>query len=57
MAQKLRKAGGRHLNRFPPEADGEFDVVPQEQIVEWRQKLNEEFGLGRGRLTVVEEPA
>lgn len=35
---------------FPPEASCEFDVVPVEEIDEWREKLNERFGIGRGKL-------
>lgn len=36
--------------QFPPEADGEFDVVSQEEIDSWREKLNERFGIGKGKL-------
>jgi len=34
--------------QFPPEADGDFDVVPQAEISAWREKLNERFGIGKG---------
>lgn len=36
--------------QFPPEADGDFDVVSQESIDAWRLKLNERFGIGQGKL-------
>ena len=35
---------------FPPEADGDFDVVSQQEISSWREKLNERFGIGKGKL-------
>lgn len=41
--------------QFPPEADGDFDVVDLTTIAAWRGKLNERFRLGEGRLVVVED--
>lgn len=35
--------------QFPPEADGVFDVVPQEDIEVWHEKLNARFGIGQGK--------
>ncbi len=40
----------------PPEADGDFDVVSEREIAEWREKLNKRFGIGTGRLEAIEEP-
>ncbi|WP_138069851.1 hypothetical protein [Sulfitobacter sp. EhC04] len=41
--------------QFPPEACGDFDVVAVEKIEAWRNKLNERFGIGQGKLRVVQE--
>jgi hypothetical protein len=57
MAQKLKKGDSRHENHFPPEADGIFDVVPTHEIEQWRKKLNAQYGIGAGKLTIIEEPA
>ncbi len=43
--QPTQNGGGM---QFPPEADGEFKVVPVAEISAWREKLNERFGLGKG---------
>lgn len=57
MANRAKQpAGNGHYVQFPPEADDDFDVVEAEEISAWQQKLNERFGLGKGRLTVIEEP-
>ena len=45
--QSMTKGRG---NTFPPEADGEFDVVSQEEISTWREKLNARFEIGQGKL-------
>jgi hypothetical protein len=42
--------------QFPPEADGEFDVVSTADIADWREKLSSRFGIGRGKLKSIEEP-
>lgn len=42
---------------FPPEADCEFDVVQVEEISAWRERLNERFGIGKGILVPVDDPA
>tara|TARA_B100000949_G_C13956470_1_gene315094 strand:+ start:398 stop:547 length:150 start_codon:yes stop_codon:yes gene_type:complete len=42
--------------QFPPEADGKFDTVSDEQVASWQQKLNQRFGIGAGRLKVLDEP-
>lgn len=51
MAQRAKQPtmNGRS-EQFPPEADGEFDVVSQEEIATWREKLNARFGIGQGKL-------
>jgi hypothetical protein len=41
--------------QFPPEADGDFDVVSLEEIAALRKDLNQRFGIGQGRLKVVQE--
>lgn len=58
MAQRLRKPGSGFDNRhhFPPEVEGDFDVVSEREVAEWRAKLNERFGIGSGKLKVIEEP-
>ena len=59
MAHELRKSasGRENHRRFPPEAEGDFDIVSEREVAEWREKLNERYGIGKGRLKVVEEPA
>lgn len=57
MAQKLGKRGTAPARRFPPEADGHFDIVPEAEIAEWREKLNARFGIGKGKLKVIDDPA
>lgn len=57
MAQVMSKTEKRSSDWFPPEADGQFDVVPDEKIATWREKLAERFGIGSGRLTPIEEPS
>ena len=58
MAQRLRKPGSGSDNhrRFPPEAEGDFDVVSEREIAEWRAKLEERFAIGKGKLKAIEEP-
>lgn len=41
---------------FPPEAEGDFPVVPAHEIAEWRKKLSARFGIGAGRMKTIEEP-
>ena len=55
MAQKLMQTKNNGY-QFPPEADGEFEVVSDEAIATLREKLAERFGIGQGRLEVIEEP-
>ena len=50
---KQTNASGRGA-QFPPEADGDFDVVSQAEIDTWREKLNERFGIGQGAVTDVD---
>lgn len=52
--RKMAVQGAR--KQFPVEASEEFDVVADEKIVEWNQKLRERFGIGQGEMTVVDEP-
>jgi len=40
--------------QFPPEADGDFDVVSQADMDTWREKLNERFGIGQGKLKLLD---
>lgn len=57
MAQKLKKHSSVYTTAFPPEANGEFGTVSTQKISEWREKLNERFGIGQGKLDVVAEPS
>lgn len=51
MAQRAMKAAqSRDGVQFPPEADGDFDVVPVEDIDAWRKKLSKRFSIGQGKL-------
>lgn len=58
MGHRLRKlvSGDEDRRRFPPEADGDFGVVSEREIEEWRAKLNERYGIGKGKLQAIEEP-
>ncbi|MBR9763892.1 MAG: hypothetical protein GYB53_10305 [Rhodobacteraceae bacterium] len=58
MAQRARQhtQSGKYV-QFPPEADEEFGLVSDSEIASWQEKLNKRFGIGEGRLKVVEEPA
>ncbi len=42
--------------KHPLEEDGDFDVVSEREIADWREKLNKRFGIGTGRLEAIEEP-
>jgi hypothetical protein len=42
--------------QFPPEADGEFDVVAQEELDVWREKLNARFSIGQGQFRSLDVP-
>ncbi|WP_277024017.1 MULTISPECIES: hypothetical protein [Paracoccus] len=55
----LRKYAGsnRDAKRDAPEARESFDVVTEDKIAAWNSKLNDRYGLGRGRLEVLEDPA
>jgi hypothetical protein len=51
MAQRLKQPTTTSVGKaFPPEADGEFDVVKTSDIAAWREKLNKRFGIGDGRM-------
>lgn len=58
MGHRLRKlvSGDESGRWFPPEADGDFDVVSDREIDEWRAKLNARYGIGEGKLEAIEEP-
>lgn len=57
MAHRMVKhSNAAQFRPFPPEADGDFPVVPQIEIAVWREKLNAEFGIGQGKIEVVEDP-
>lgn len=43
--------------KFPPEADETFGVVLEKDVAAWREKLNATYGIGDGRLVVIEDPA
>lgn len=56
MAQRARLP--EHRTKpvdFPPEADADFDLVREADVAAWRAKLNQRFGIGSGRLVVVDE--
>lgn len=56
MANRAKQPAPNNANvQFPPEADTEFDIVKPEQIAAWNAKLTNRFGLGQGRLTVIED--
>lgn len=51
MAQRLKQPAAIGVGKaFPPEADGDFDVVKPSDIAAWREKLNKRFGIGEGRM-------
>ena len=59
MAHRRSKATmmpGRTVQQFPREADAEFGVVPDAEIAEWREKLSRRFGIGQGKLRVIDDP-
>lgn len=57
MANRAKQQiGSGQFVQFPPEADGDFDVVDLTTITVWREKLNDRFDLGKGRLVVLEGP-
>ena len=57
MTQRAQKPGASSkLVQFPPEADGEFGIVAERDIAVWREKLNKRYGIGSGRLRVVDDP-
>ena len=51
---KQRDNNGARV-QFPPEADGDFDMVSESKIADWQKKLNARFGIGQGNLKVVED--
>lgn len=58
MAQRAKKpVHGSKYVQWPPEADADFEVVNEADIASWREKLNERFGIGSGKLVVVEDVA
>jgi hypothetical protein len=56
MAQKLRYVQMPVAAEFPPEAYDDFSDVSDKDIADWRAKLSERFGIGKGRLVAIEEP-
>lgn len=56
MAQKLRKPDNEQV-KFPPEADADFEIVSDQDIASWRADLEKRYGIGKGKLVVIEEPA
>ncbi|MEM5474831.1 hypothetical protein [Pacificibacter sp. AS14] len=56
MAQRLKKTVSEDKISFSPEADGDFDIVSIKKITEWREKLNNRFGIGSGKLVTISEP-
>lgn len=57
MPKKLSTPNNGKVKQFPPEANGDFDVVSTETIAVWREKLSKKFGIGTGKLEVLEEPS
>ena len=54
----LRKRATEMTHKqFPPEAADKFDVVPEADIVAWRERLNAQYGIGAGKLVVIDDPA
>ncbi len=51
---KQRTPAGARV-QFPPEADGDFNVVSEKKIAVWQKKLNDRFGIGSGKLEIVED--
>lgn len=41
---------------FAPEADCEFEPVSLDRIAKMREKLNQQYGIGKGKLKAIEEP-
>jgi hypothetical protein len=56
MAHRLKKSDSNRANGFPPEADDDFDMVPDDEINALRERMRERFGIGEKRLIVIEEP-
>ncbi len=57
MANRAKQpAPNAAMVQFPPEADGDFGLVTEDQVQAWQQKLNKRFGIGAGKLVAVEEP-
>lgn len=57
MARRMVKhTAAAQFRQFSPEADGAFPVVPEAKIVAWRDKLNAKYGIGVGKLKVVDDP-
>ncbi len=57
MANRAKQpAPNAAMVQFPPEADGDFGLVTEAQVASWQTKLNERFGIGTGKLRIIEEP-
>lgn len=55
MANRAKQPVRNGANvQFPPEADTDFDLVPEEQIAAWNDKLKKRYGIGSGRLVVLD---
>lgn len=50
MSQRTPKVRPAREKTFAPEADGVFELVDERHIAEMRERLNEEYGIGQGRL-------
>ena len=56
MRRKVTQVSAAQPRQFPPEAEADFDVVPEAEIAVWRERLNERYDIGKGKLRPVEEP-
>ena len=56
MRKTVKQVSAAQFRQFPPEADGDFDVVPEVEIAAWRERLNEQYDIGKGKLRHVEDP-
>lgn len=50
MSQRLNKTRSAMEKEFAPEANGPFEEVSERQIAEMRDKLEAEYGVGKGRI-------
>jgi hypothetical protein len=57
MLRRVRLSAVREqLGQFPPEADGNFAPVSDEEVRSWQEKLNARYSVGTGKLKIVDDP-